>query len=101
MNKINHDCKIQTELDKLYKKFVVSLTGLQDDDLRLIDVSKNLRKCYNNFKPYWSEELSSMWKKVKQKKLVWLKYKSRQTNTDFINERDAFDNAKQKELQDI
>ena len=55
----------QNSIDLTYNKLCEVITGEMDKYLKFRNISKGIRKRYRNSKPYWCDELDTLWKQVR------------------------------------
>ena len=82
--------KNQDEIDNIYHNFCEVLNNEMNMYLKYTDGSKKMRKRFKNKKPYWNNNLSTLWKEMNQLEKQFLKCKG--------NKREK--NAKRKQFLD-
>lgn len=88
----------QNEIDNIYTKFCKSLTNEMNNYLRYTDSSKAVRKRYKNKKPYWNEDLNSLWVEMRDAEKKYTKCKGNKHVKDclrktFVEKRNHFDKS--------
>ncbi len=89
----------QASVDVAYNKVVEVVYKEMKDKLQ--SVSKSHRRKNTPFKPYWTDELSKLWKAAFEKEQLFLKYKGHRNTKkilkqDFITTRNTFDKTLRK-----
>ena len=65
----------QDNLDNYYNLLCKVLTKEMDKHLKFADSNKRIRKKHKNSKPYWCEELSNMWRNMRDSEKKFSKYR--------------------------
>ena len=77
INRLAERIAMQDELDSLYDSFCKSLFKELDDNLGFKYVSKKCKKRFKNHKPYWNDNLLSLWRAMVQAEKDFTRYKGR------------------------
>ncbi len=91
----------QNEIDSLYNRFCDVLTCEMDEYLKYSDASGKCRKRLKLHKPYWTDELTDLWKDMCHKERIHRKCKGNRRQksykyASFINSRKVFDKLLRK-----
>ena len=86
----------QENLDKYYDLLCKTLTNEMDKHLKFMDSTKRTRKKHKNSKPYWCDELSDLWRKMRDSEKRFLKHvgtnrSRRELLQNFKNAQSLFD----------
>ncbi len=89
----------QDNIDEMYTRIVDIIIKEMNDNIpyRDFDTSKKCSKMFKNHKPYWNDELTTLWKNMHEKEKQFIKYKGQnrvyknELRNYFILSRKAFD----------
>ena len=86
----------QENVDKLYDDFCDKLIIEMDENIPSFDCSKKTRKRYKHYKPYWDDDLETLWHNFHMKEKAFLKfqgdrYMKNRLRNDFKTARTIFD----------
>jgi hypothetical protein len=98
IQKISMTNDIQNQLDHIYSEFCSVIMREMDQYLCYKDASTRTRKKFRNFKPYWNDQLTLLWKNMKEAEKAFLKCRGasdvkQRLRTKFMHERQIFDKA--------
>ena len=65
----------QVKIDLIYDNFCATLFSEMDSFLEYRDVSKKVRKRFKNHKPYWNDNLTQLWKSMRDAERRFLRCK--------------------------
>ena len=68
--------QVQQDLDSIYEKLTCAIHNEIDLSLNIKACTKKLKKLLKSSKPYWNDELTTLWKIRKQNENEFLKCKS-------------------------
>ena len=100
VNKLEESLDSQVQIDEAYSIFCDTLFSEIDSNLQINYCTKPCRKCYKYYKPYWSNDLTKVWKDMRDSEKEFLKVnkhtsKARKTELKQIykTKRHIFDKA--------
>ncbi|CAG2226762.1 unnamed protein product [Mytilus edulis] len=86
----------QGEIDSIYAAFCDTVFREMEDKVPFTDCSKRTRRKFRNDKPFWNDELSQLWKNMRDKEKAFLKTNGhgarRKARTEFSTSQKTFDN---------
>ena len=92
----------QSVLDSTYENLCKAIIEEMNNTIPYKDVSSKERKWFRNFKPFWTQELSDMWKEMVQSRKSYEKYRGdRRTlnrlRAEYKDKRNLFDKRLRQE----
>ena len=96
MKELETRVQVQPDLDSIYEKLTCAIHNEIDLSLNIKACTKKQKKLLKSSKPYWNDELTTLWKIRKQNENEFLKCKSskeikRNKKNIFIESRKLFD----------
>ena len=86
----------QENIDRTYSELCTIITSEMECNIPKFDWSKRSRKKFRTHKPYWNNELTELWRKMREKEKLYLKHKR---NKNILKHRSFIDyKYAQKEL---
>ena len=84
-------------VDMMYDDFCNKMIGEMNQNIPSFDCSKKTRKRYKQYKPYWDENLETLWHNFYIKEKAYLKfqgdrYMKNRLRNDFKTARNIFEN---------
>ena len=73
INRIESSRETQQNVDYVYDQFCDTLIKEMNSTVPSFDCSKRTRKRYKTYKPYWNDQLESLWKDMRQKEHTFTK----------------------------
>ena len=92
----------QTAIDECYNKFCQEILHEMDRCLNYSDATQKVRKKFKYFKPYWTPELTELWKVMRDKENIFHNYEGHNRSyrqnlyQDYICSQRYFDKALRK-----
>ena len=101
IERIERNMNNQIEVDRLYDQFCKIYYDEMDKSLRYKKVNNKAKKRFQKHKPYWNENLTTLWYSVREYENQFLKAPQnsalkRQLQQKFYNARKVFDNVYRK-----
>lgn len=81
ISKIEMCREIQDQIDKVYDDFCDTIIGEMAETIPKYDWSNKGRKKLRFHKPYWNDELTNLWKNMRNKEKQYLKCESKEKGT--------------------
>lgn len=81
ISKIEMCREIQDQIDKVYDDFCDTIIGEMAETIPKYDLSNKGRKKLRFHKPYWNDELTDLWKNMRNKEKQYLKCESKDKGT--------------------
>ena len=96
INRIESSRETQQNVDYVYDQFCDTLIKKMNSTIPSFHCSKRTRKRYKTYKPYWNDQLESLWKDMRQKEHTFTKCRQhgnvkRQLQCSFKMAQNAFD----------
>lgn len=102
ISRIEQSRETQNEIDAIYEQLCQFISREMETSIPKYGITKKTNKRLKNKRPYWNEELQSMWNLVRDKENVFLKFRGNNRSksclrAEYTTARDKFDKTLRRE----